>query len=140
MKPSMDKETPAETAEETVMEMGEMEYVEYVSDEDWDTMVHVYKIIMDNYGTAQGLVAAEELIEYGKACERDGLTAEEAGEKLREMVDTADGMLGLIRQGGGPVVEIPAAGGTDAEEAGVDAGTGEAAFEGAENVGEDEGM
>ncbi len=152
MKPSMDKETPAETAEETVMEMGEMEYVEYVSDEDWDTMIHVYKIIMDNYGAAQGLVAsgqadpsgivgkAEELIEYGKACERDGLTAEEAGEKLREMVDTADGMLGLIRQGGGTVVEIPAAGGTDAEEAGVDAGTGGAAFEGAENVGEDEGM
>lgn len=97
-KSSMDKETPAETAEEIVMEMGEMEYVEYVSDEDWDTMVHVYKIIMDNYGAAQGLVAsgqadpsglvdkAEELIEYGKACERDGLTAEEAGEKLSEMV------------------------------------------------------
>lgn len=49
-------------------------------------------------------------------------------------------MLGLIRQGGGTVVEIPAAGGTDAEEAGVDAGTGGAAFEGAENVGEDEGI
>ena len=54
--------------------------------------------------------------------------------------DTADGMLGLIRQGGGTVVEIPAAGGTDAKEAGVDAGAGGAAFEGAENVGEDEGI
>lgn len=54
--------------------------------------------------------------------------------------DTADGMLGLIRQGGGTVVEIPAAGGTDAKEAGVDSGAGGAAFEGAENVGEDEGI
>ncbi len=49
-------------------------------------------------------------------------------------------MLGLIRQGGGTVVEIPAAGGTDAKEAGVDSGAGGAAFEGAENVGEDEGI
>ena len=59
-KSSMDKETPAETTQETVVETEigteEIEYVEYVSDEDWDNMVHVYRIIMENYDTAKGLV------------------------------------------------------------------------------------
>lgn len=149
-KSSMDKETPAENTQETVVETEtgteEMEYVEYVSDEDWDTMVHVYRIIMDNYETAQNMVAsgqadpsgivdkAGELIEYGKACERDSLTAEEAGEKLEEMVNTADGMLDLIKRGGGTIVEIPVDDGTDAE--GTDAGSGAAgaASEGTEST------
>lgn len=148
-KSSMDKETPPETAQETVVETEtgteEMEYVEYVSDEDWDNMVHVYQIIMDNYDTAQGLVdsgyvdpsgiveKAGELIEYGKNCGRDSLTAEEAGEKLEEMVDTADGMLDMIKRGGGTIVEVPVDDETDAPETGV---SGEAASEGAESVGE----
>ncbi len=151
-KSSMDKETPAETTQETVVETEteteEIEYVEYVSDEDWDNMVHVYQIIMDNYDTAQGLVAsgyadpsgivdkAGELIEYGRACERDSLTAEEAGEKLVEMVDTADGMLDMIKRGGGTIVEISVADETDAQEADV---SGENASEGAESAGEDAG-
>lgn len=149
LKPSADKEPHTEAAQETVMETEtetgaeETEYVEYVSDEDWDAMVHVYRIIMDNYGTAQGLVdsgyadpsgiveKAGELIEYGKGCERDGLTAEEAGEKLYEMVDTADGMLDLIKQGGGTIVEIPVS------EKGTDAvgDAGNADVEDAESVG-----
>lgn len=148
-KSSMDKETPSEITQETVVETEtgteEIEYVEYVSDEDWDNMVHVYRIIMDNYDTAQGLVAsgyadpsgivdkAGELIEYGKACERDSLTAEEAREKLVEMVDTADGMLDMIKRGGGTIVEVPVANETDAQEAGV---SGEDASEGAESAGE----
>lgn len=126
-KSSMDKETPAETMVETETGTEEMEYVEYVSDEDWDNMVHVYRIIMDNYDTAQGLVAsgyadpsgivekAGELIEYGKNCGRDSLTAEEAGEKLEEMVDTADGMLDMIKRGGGTIVGIPVADETEEE-------------------------
>ncbi len=148
-KSSMDKETPAETTQETVVETEigteEIEYVEYVSDEDWDNMVHVYRIIMENYDTAQGLVdsgyadpsglvdKAGELIEYGKACERDSLTAEEAGEKLEEMVDTADGMLDMIKLGGGTIVETPVDDETDAQELGV---IGEEVSEGAESVGE----
>lgn len=143
LKPSADKELQTEAAQETVMEMEtetgveETEYVEYVSDEDWNAMVHVYRIIMDNYGTAQGLVdsgyadpsgiveKAGELIEYGKGCERDSLTAEEAGEKLYEMVDTADDMLDMIKRGGGTIVEIPSdKEGTDAVE---DAGNAESA-------------
>ena len=156
MELSADKGASAETAQGAVAEIetgiGTVEYVEYVSDEDWDVMLHVYRIIMDNYETAQGLVdagqsdpsgileKAGELIEYGKGCGRDGLTAEEAGEKLREMVDTADGMLNLIERGGGTVVGIPAAEeGTD-----VDAGspcterTG-AATEGAGDAGSPDG-
>ena len=152
VKSSMDQGTPAETVQETVVETEteteEMEYVEYVSDEDWDTMVHVYRIIMDNYETAQNMVAsgqadpsgivdkAGELIEYGKACERDSLTAEEAGEKLVEMVDTADGMLDMIKRGGGTIVEPPTDDGTDAEGAGVSAGAAGAASEGTESAGE----
>ena len=148
-KSSMDKETPAETTQETVVETEigteEIEYVEYVSDEDWDNMVHVYRIIMENYDTAQGLVdsgyadpsglvdKAGELIEYGKACERDSLTAEEAGEKLEEMVDTADGMLDMIKRGGGTIVETPVDDETDAQELGV---IGEEVSEGAESAGE----
>ena len=151
-KSSMDKETPSEITQETVVETEteteEMEYVEYVSDEDWDNMIHVYRIIMDNYDTAQGLVAsgyadptgivdkAGELIEYGKACERDSLTAEEAGEKLVEMVDTADGMLDMIKRGGGTIVEPPTDDGADAEGAGVSAGAAGAASEEAESAGE----
>ena len=151
-KSSMDKETPSEITQETVVETEteteEMEYVECVSDEDWDNMIHVYRIIMDNYETAQGMVAsgqadpsgivdkAGELIEYGKACERDSLTAEEAGEKLVEMVDTADGMLDMIKRGGGTIVEPPTDDGTDAEGAGVSAGAAGAASEGTESAGE----
>lgn len=146
----MDKEAPAETVQETVTEteMGteEVEYVEYVSDEDWDTMVHVYRIIMNNYDTAHGLVAsgqadssgivdkAGELIEYGKACERDNLTAEEAREKLEEMVNIADGMLDMIKRGGGMIVEIPVDDKTDAEGTGVSAGAAGAASEGVEST------
>lgn len=138
-----------ETGTETEAGTEDTGYVEYVSDEDWDTMVQVYRIIMDNYETAQGLVdagqpdpsgiveKAGELIEYGKACGRDGLTAEEAGEKLHEMVDTADSMLNLIQQGGGEIVEIPAAeketnaGSVDAENVNASAD----GVEGAESVG-----
>lgn len=149
-KSSIDKETPAETTQETVVETEtgteKIEYVEYVSDEDWDNMVHVYRIIMDNYDTAQGLVAsgyadpsgivdkAGELIEYGKACERDNLTAEEAGEKLHEMVDTADGMLDMIKRGGGTIVEPLTDDGTDTEGAGVSTGAAGAASEETESA------
>lgn len=150
--PEKEAKKTQETIQETETAPENTEAVEYVTDENWEAMVRVYQIIMDNYGTAESLVAsgqedpsgsvekAAELIEYGKNCERDSLLDQEAGEVLLEMVDTAGKMLDLIKKGGGEIVEIaePAddsSGGS--EEAGsTDSSEGAEVTEGLEDPGE----
>ena len=108
-------QTEAETLPEAT------EALEYVTDENWDTMVHVYRIIMANSATAEKLVMsgqadpddvmrrANEIIEFGKGCERDNLLNQEAEVALYNMVEVADDMLTLIKEGGGEIVEVPSA-------------------------------
>ena len=153
--PEKEAKKTQETIQETETAPENTEAMEYVTDENWEAMVRVYQIIMDNYGTAESLVAsgqedasgtvekAAELIEYGKNCERDSLLDQEAGEVLIEMVDTADKMLDLIKKGGGEIVEITEPAdepGGDSEEAGS-AGNSEGAevTEGLEDPGETKG-
>ncbi len=137
-------ETTAATqaVQETETAPEDTEALEYVTDENWETMVHVYRIIMDNYDTAKDLVAsgqedpsdvvqrADDIIEFGKSCERDNLLNQEAEEVLYDMVDTADGMLKLIKDGGGEIVEIPVE-----EETSVDGQESQEGAEGAEGAG-----
>lgn len=122
-------ETVVESQQETMQEPETSpeatKALEYVTDENWDAMVRVYRIIADNYDTAKDLVAsgqedpsgtvkkAAELIEYGKECGRDNLLNQEAEEVLRDMVDTADSLLALIEAGGG---EVAVESGTDETE------------------------
>lgn len=96
------------------------ETVEYVSDEDWNTLVKVYQIIERNFGNAGTIISsgqatgadnpeeilkkAEELIEYGKTCGKEDLTSAEANELLISMVDTADKMLAMIEKSGGTII------------------------------------
>lgn len=110
-------QTEVQTEAETPPEATEA--LEYVTDENWDTMVHVYHIIMANNTMAEELVKngqtdpndvmkrANEIIEFGKGCERENLLNQEAEEVLHDMVDVADDMLALIKEGGGEIVEIP---------------------------------
>lgn len=116
-------ETTAATqaVQETEATIEGTEALEYVTDENWEAMVHTYRIIVDNYEKAKGLVTsgqadpsnivqrANEIVEFGKICERDNLLNQKAEEVLADMIDTADGMLKLIKAGGREIVETPVA-------------------------------
>lgn len=99
----------------------ETEYVEYVSDEDWNNLIKVYNILRNNYPAAKELLnsgvtkgsenaqeiikKAEETLEFGKTCEREGLTSEEAFMILDEMVTTTDSLLALLVDNDIPLYE-----------------------------------
>ncbi len=148
--PKKAAETHQETMQETETAPEATQAVEYVTDENWDAMVHVYQIIMDHYDTAESLVAsgqedpsgivekAGEIIEYGKNCERGNLLNQEAEKVLYDMVDTADGMLTLIKAGGGEIIEISAAEETEqgGDGEGPEGGEGESGAEGQETEAE----
>lgn len=109
-----------ESAVETTIAQ-ETEYVEYVSDEDWNNMVKVYNILNNNFpaakellnsgvttgdGNAQEIIKkAEETIEFGKTCEREGLTSDEALMILDDMVTTTDALLALLVDNDIPLFE-----------------------------------
>ena len=91
--------------------------VEYVSDEDWDIIVGMRKIIMENYGAAREMVSsgyadpgnsvgkAGELIRRGSACRKEEMPAAEAKRMLHQMVDTADDIMNMIERGGRGITE-----------------------------------
>lgn len=154
--PEQNTETQTEAHAEEETPPKATEALEHVTDENWDTMVHVYRIIMDKSVTVEDLVAngqpdpddvvrrANEIIEYGKSCERDSLLNQKAEEVLRDMVDVADDMLTLIKEGGGEIIEVSSAkevgqeGNEGAEEAGVEVESAEAT-ETADAVGDTQG-
>lgn len=87
-----------------------------VSDDEWNDLTEVYDIIADNYINAQNIVdtlgvnasdkqrelvkKAADLVEFGKVCEREGLTGEEARNILDDMITTSEDLLALLLENG----------------------------------------
>lgn len=109
--------------------------LEYVTEARWNAMITAYRMITANIGEAErlaesgmkdpdGTIAhAEELVEFGRECDRSQLLDSDAERMLSDMEDTAGRLADMITAAGGIAADASEAQETEAPEA--QAGTAE---------------